>query len=294
MQNVIAVGASDQNDNVCSFECFGPELDLVAPGKDILVASGKKDYLTKSGTSFSAPIVSGVVALMLSLNPQLSFIQIRDVLINTTDRPAGMQNANFTDTYGYGRLDAYKALNAVKRIAPDVYVYNDSPDRIQIVYAQNTIFSGNYTIQNDCKAEFRAGTSIHLQDGFHAESGSYFHAYIDDVRQPCVSYKSIEDNPLVYLDTTIERFILAEKKVSLVKNPVQNILTINFTGFNQGEIIGFSILNENGTSVLETGRILCANEFFSNEINISRLKTACYFVVICDDESSWTIPFIKL
>ena len=294
MSNVIAVGASDQNDNPCSFENYGSEIDLVAPGQDILVAFGKKEYIQKNGTSFSAPMVSGVVALALSLNPYLTFTQIRDVLINTTDRPTGMQNANFTNKYGYGRLNAYKTLKAVKRIAPDIYVYNESPDRIQIVYAQNRIFSGNYLIQPDCKAEFRAGTSIHLQDGFHAQSGSYFHAYIDDVGQPCVSYKNQIENDSIASDSVLSIINDYPQNIKIIQNPVQHIVQIRLAGFRDGEILSFSVINSSGVSVMAQGNIFCTNELFIHEVDVSGIVSSNYFLFICNDEQNWSLPFIKM
>lgn len=294
MENVIAVGASDQNDNPWVFGNYGPELDLIAPGENIKVAYGKKKYTNKSGTSFAAPQVSGVAALVLSLNPYLSFTQVRDVLINTTDRPAGMQNANFTNTYGYGRLNAYKSLKAVKRIAPDVYVYNESPDRIQIVYAQNRIFSGDYPIHNECLAEFRAGSSIHLQDGFHAEAGSYFHAYIADVGPPCVSYRTQMVNDSSFSESSGSGEIDIAQNISLVQNPVHNNVEVRFTGFSEGEILSFLVFNGSGSVVISQGSILSAQGAFVHEIDVSGLVPSNYFLIICNNENSWPLPFIKM
>ncbi|GAA6743362.1 S8 family serine peptidase [Thermus antranikianii] len=64
--STIAVGAVDTDKQRASFSAYGLELDLVAPGVNVLVAGPSGDYLLGSGTSFASPIVAGVVALYMS------------------------------------------------------------------------------------------------------------------------------------------------------------------------------------------------------------------------------------
>lgn len=122
--NVIAVGATDKFDNKPSwFTCFGDSLELAAPGVDIYSTSynqtdGDYAYRTQSGTSFSAPQVSGVAALMFSANKCLTNNEVRELLKSTADQVGG---ANYSYSskfpgrskeFGYGRINAGNAVQA--------------------------------------------------------------------------------------------------------------------------------------------------------------------------------------
>ena len=111
LPNLISVGASDQYDSKSTYSNYGlTSIDLFAPGDNIyttVLYSPYYDYL--NGTSFSAPMVTGVAALMKSINPSLTGIQIRNFILNNVDK--------YTDFTGKcvtgGRLNAFKAVNAV-------------------------------------------------------------------------------------------------------------------------------------------------------------------------------------
>ncbi len=87
LDTVIAVGASNELDQVANFSSFGPYVALVAPGTNIFSLSwaGGQDYAISNGTSFSCPFVVGAIALMLSVNPALNATQVRNILEATAD-----------------------------------------------------------------------------------------------------------------------------------------------------------------------------------------------------------------
>jgi len=111
--NVIAVGASDSNDNRCNFSNYGRELDVVAPGVNILstVRTGMglvgDNYDYDEGTSMATPFVAGLAALIWSHNPDLTNLDVRDIIRSSAD-DIGSEG---WDIYtGYGRIDAEQAL----------------------------------------------------------------------------------------------------------------------------------------------------------------------------------------
>ncbi len=124
LPNTIAVGASAHaNPNArASFSSWGPQVDLVAPGEDIFSTSVapvtvQDTYEAASGTSFSTPLVSGVAALMLSINPQLAPDNLRSILRATAKMLPDDPIAGPTWA-GYGMVDAYAAVSAVLQPKP--------------------------------------------------------------------------------------------------------------------------------------------------------------------------------
>ena len=108
--NVMAIGATDHNDARASWSNYGSDLEVVAPGVNILTTGLNNTYQTNSGTSFSAPCTAGVAALMLSKNPGFTNDQIRQTLKDTAD---DVGTSGYDLQTGYGRINAKRAVDAV-------------------------------------------------------------------------------------------------------------------------------------------------------------------------------------
>lgn len=99
---------------------YGEGLDLVAPGVGYKSTASADDeyYLTVNGTSAAAPYVSGVVALMLSVNPNLTPGDIRYILRSTAQkiRPSTYtyNSSGWNEHVGYGLVNACAAVLAAK------------------------------------------------------------------------------------------------------------------------------------------------------------------------------------
>ncbi len=103
----LAVGTTDYYDQAAYFSVYGPEIDLVAPGVEILSTHLSNNYAVYSGTSMSAAYVSGLAALLKSYSPTLVNTQIEQIVKDTADDrgPAG-----WDEHYGWGRINAFGAL----------------------------------------------------------------------------------------------------------------------------------------------------------------------------------------
>ncbi len=133
----LTVGAVGATGEFAEFSCAGPNILVTAPGVDILStdqtppdgAESSSDFATSSGTSFSTPIVSGVVALMLEANPDLGYRDVQSILaytaVKTDDMDASSDRLDWainsatnwngggmhaSHDYGFGLVDATAAV----------------------------------------------------------------------------------------------------------------------------------------------------------------------------------------
>ena len=107
--DVIAVTATTIDNKLFELSNRGRHIDVAAPGEQILVAIPDGRYEVSSGTSYSAAEVSGIVALMLQRQPDLTPDKVQRVLLATAKDlgPKGRDSL-----FGAGLADAYRALAA--------------------------------------------------------------------------------------------------------------------------------------------------------------------------------------
>ena len=77
---IISVSAIDRYNKRASFTNFGKQSTVSAPGVEIYSCKPGNDYVINDGTSMSSPIVTGVVGLMKSINPELTNTEIINIL----------------------------------------------------------------------------------------------------------------------------------------------------------------------------------------------------------------------
>jgi len=122
---VVAVAAVNYLDNKASFSNFGAQIDVSAPGVDVLSlnANGGANniatrfpslivdtyYLRLSGTSMACPHISGLAGLLLSQHPAWLPAQIIGQFVGTAD-PIDVLNPNYAGELGIGRANAFRAV----------------------------------------------------------------------------------------------------------------------------------------------------------------------------------------
>jgi thermitase len=115
LANILCVAASDNTDLFAYFSNWGPTtVDVMAPGVNIQGASFTNGAIGLwSGTSMASPITAGVAALLLAHAPASSAAQLKAAIMSSVD-PAG----NAGTTVAGGRVDAYRALQAIDNVPP--------------------------------------------------------------------------------------------------------------------------------------------------------------------------------
>ena len=128
--NVISVGATDSANSRASFSSYGVALDVVAPGSGTINSptwtAGNQTSLYSGalyGTSFASPFVASLAALIKAIRPDSSVQDITALILATAQKPTAMNNAPFTNQYGHGSIDAFKAVT----VATSLNEYEQEP-----------------------------------------------------------------------------------------------------------------------------------------------------------------------
>ncbi|WP_238457381.1 S8 family peptidase [Alkalihalophilus pseudofirmus] len=106
-EQVIAVAATDANDNRASFSATGPEIEVSAPGVGVISTYLNGGHARMSGTSMAAPHVSGHLALLKQAYPNATNGELRSLLHEQTVSLSGEERSTF---YGYGRIQVSSDL----------------------------------------------------------------------------------------------------------------------------------------------------------------------------------------
>lgn len=118
---VSAIGRSTKGDTDDG-SGFGPELEFLAPGVEVLIpSSGNSAYRKTTGTSFAAPCAAGVAALALSKNPALTAQQLRALMRQSCDKIGNLPYIKGRNVrFGHGRINAETAVTLASGVVPAV------------------------------------------------------------------------------------------------------------------------------------------------------------------------------
>ena len=113
---ILAVGAIQSDGAIYNKSQTGEKLDVVAPGVNVLSTVPNNGTDSWQGTSMACPHVAGLAALILERNPGLTVIQVNDIIEKNTKKIGpdsyneNRKNGTWNRTYGYGLINAEKAL----------------------------------------------------------------------------------------------------------------------------------------------------------------------------------------
>ncbi len=159
--SVIAAGSVTMNGDISYFSSVGNTVDgrikpdFMAPGSGVYCASNLNTgvYTYASGTSFSCPILSGVIALILESNPSLTPMEVREILRQTSSNSASPDRE-----FGWGIVDALAAVNAS---ITNVETENLSPAEFKLLQNYPNPFNPATTIKFALPSDSKVVISIY-------------------------------------------------------------------------------------------------------------------------------------
>jgi serine protease len=221
----LSVGATTSTDTRASFSSYGSELDMVAPG----VATGPvpwytsdeptSAYATASGTSFAAPMTSGVAALALAENPTLTRNDLFTILTESAQKVSAMGSSYTTNELGQGRLNAYRALLLARALGDTDQLGTESIDVRQPplggfwrsqsgdVASDEWILVGcRVASAQTCTATAAGATTVRYETALKGKAGELQYIYIPGSSLPAgSSLISVHSTEYAYPITTLTR-----------------------------------------------------------------------------------------
>lgn len=170
LDNIISIAAVDKNDNLAYFSedsqgnikasNYGKTtVDLAAPGTDILTTNNSNNsslyYTAEQGTSFAAPYVSGVAALIKSLYPTMTANGLKKAILDGVDKVSSLSGKVSSG----GRLNAYKALLSARE------------HKFTVVYNKN---GGTGTTMSNTQVTYGVPTQLKANSYTHSDSHKTF------------------------------------------------------------------------------------------------------------------------
>ncbi len=167
---VLAVAASDRNNERAYFSQSGDFVDVAAPGVDMVSTVPGGGHCADSGTSFSAPYVSGVVALVKAKHPDWTPQEITAQIEQTAER----STSGHDPLVGWGVVDPVRALTEddqkiEKPIAHEGLAHAEAPDPAPLhlgeTQAERSARLGTYvTVGAAVLVAALAGTGVAVRD----------------------------------------------------------------------------------------------------------------------------------
>lgn len=193
----LVVGAINSMKRKVDAYSFGNQLDVVAPGDGVHTTILDNGYDIVNGTSFAAPYVSGIAALILSVRPDLTREEVVDIIESTArndvfsvnysfkNKPLLRPNGPWCEEVGYGLVDAHAAVSSVASIYIQDQTYKNSVvERAHSIYAGYSVTDtqsyGNVILKSGSDVTYHTTNKVVIKSGFHAEKGSRLHIKADN------------------------------------------------------------------------------------------------------------------
>jgi serine protease AprX len=236
--SVITVGAVSSSGTRSSFSSVGNTVDgrikpdIMAMGSGVTLASPSSNtgYTSGSGTSFSCPLAAGVAALILSYNPNLTPMQVRDALRNTASR-----NQNPDREYGWGIINAMSAINFP--VPVELLSFNAAQSADHVILSWITATETNsYGFSIERTRENLSFSEVGFVNAAGNSSSIKTYMFVDEFITSGKYYYRLKQ---INLDGT---FKYSSQVAITINNPAEFILSQNYPNpFNPSTKVKYSI-----------------------------------------------------
>jgi len=154
IEGVVAVGSAGRNGQFLSASATGASLSIAAPGEGILSTDLGGGYVSRTGTSLAAPIVSAATAALWSFDRTATGLRVVDLLKRSTRRILGTENVGLLDAgaaiqFLLPRL-AYSSAARGEGVGVSLqYVLPATANPVKVVIAVETPWGGNFSLASD-------------------------------------------------------------------------------------------------------------------------------------------------
>ena len=226
--------------DVCkaSNSSYGPKKDISAPGSKILLLDMDGGYFTGSGTSFAAPTVAAVAAMVKYTDPDLGPDQIKNILYSTA---TDLYKYGYDEYTGWGNVNAYSAVtkahtgtasivkgtlaNPIAKAVPNGYksikvswkrVKNANGYNIYRATTRNGVYSKVKSIRNGSVVSWINSNLKTAKKYYYKVSafGTVYNKKTYSTQSPTVWAKAIPKAPYVNASTSYNSIKLSWKKIS--------------------------------------------------------------------------------
>ncbi len=277
--HVVAVASVDINDTKSSGtggSSFGTWVDVAAPGVNILSTLPNNSYGQLSGTSMAAPLVAGLCGLVVSLNPFLTYDEVVNIIVSSTDN-INAKNPGFAGQLGTGRINAFRAVELAIKCNPSiglagVYAVPKTESSGTITSA-NVIYDGSHVI-------FDAAIRVDLINGFKAFKGSVFRAYIDGCGKTVSSTQFAKSKKISAINSegaSKKDIISPGNSLAVFPNPANKKITARcYVPFES--LVTVELYNLAGTKIYQRRAGNKSAGLFKTEIDISGFAPGVYLL----------------
>ena len=173
---ILVVGSNTSTGQRSDFSGIGDQLDIIAPGSEILSTIRNNQYEKWDGTSMATPHVSAIAGLILSRSSSLTRLQVVDIIESTAQKVGGYNyetttgrpNGSWNYQMGYGLVDAF---SAVKISCNTTNLFD------QTIATNTTVVDCKVNVQNvgvtgNSKLTIEAENEVIINEDFDVELGS--------------------------------------------------------------------------------------------------------------------------